>query len=146
MFTTVTTKEAAMHPEIERQMAMQRVEELRRAGAIARLRAATPRSVREKSDVVIRSARPEDTLALHALAVLDEAEAPIGRVLVAEVDGEIRAALPLDGSPAIGDPFRRTADLVALLEARALQIKGEPAEAGRGRMAWLSAATLRKLV
>src|SRR4051812_2234335 len=105
-----------MHPEIERQMAVQRVEELRRAGAVARIRNATPPAFRE-AEVVIRLARPQDALAVEALAVLDDADLPQGRVLVAEVGGEIRAALPLDTNQAFGDPFRRTADLVALLEA-----------------------------
>jgi hypothetical protein len=132
-----------MHPEMERQMAMQRVEELRRAGAVARVRNATPPVFREK-EVVIRLARPQDSLAVEALAVLDEADSPIGRVLVAEVDGQILAALPLDTKEAFGDPFRRTADLVALLEARAQQIESE--RNGNHGWAWRSVAALRRLV
>src|SRR3954451_2315057 len=104
-----------MHPEIERQLAVQRVQELRRAGAAARLRAASPH-VLHQPEVVIREARREDDCALAALAVLDEAEPPLGITLVAEVQGSIVAALPLDGPRAFADPFRRTADLVALLE------------------------------
>ena len=134
-----------MHPELERQMAAERVKELRRAGAVARLRAATPYGAREQ-DVVIRSARPQDDLAIAALAVLDGAERPLGRVIVAEIDGEIVAALPLDGTGAFSDPFRRTSDLVALLEARAKQIAGERARSHRPRLAWLSPAALRRLV
>ena len=132
-----------MHPEIERQLAVQRVEELRRAGAVARLRNATPPAFRE-TDVVIRLARPHDALAVEALAVLDAAESPRGRVLVAEVDGQIVAALPLDTREAFGDPFRRTADLVALLEARAQQLESE--RSGRHGLAWRSVAALRRLV
>jgi hypothetical protein len=132
-----------MHPEIERQLAAQRVDELRRAGAVARLRAATPRAAREM-DVVIRLARREDALAVEALAVLDGAEPPHGRVLVAEVKGEIHAALPLDTRQAFADPFRHTSDLVALLEARAQQVVGE--RGSHRRLRWLSPATLRRLV
>jgi len=132
-----------MHPEIERQMAAQRVEELRRAGAVARLRSATPRAFRE-AEVVIRLARPQDALAVEALAVLDEVESPQSRVLVAEVDGQIRAALPLDTKHAFADPFRRTADLVALLEARAQQMESE--RNGHHGWAWRSVAALRRLV
>ena len=33
-------------------------------------------------------------------------------MLVAEVDGEIVAAVPIDGGRAIADPFRPTADVV----------------------------------
>jgi hypothetical protein len=133
-----------MHPEIERQLAVQRVLELRRAGAAARLRAATPH-VTHEPEVVIREARAADGLALCALAVLDEAEVPLGATLVAEVQGSIRAALPLDGSRPFADPFRRTADLVALLEARAAQVAGDRPRAGHRRLAFLAPA-LRRLV
>jgi hypothetical protein len=134
-----------MHPEIERQLAAERVKELRRAGAVARLRAATPRSEGEE-DVVIRRATPQDDCALRALAILDGAEPPLGPVLVAEVRGAIVAALPLDGAGPFADPFRRTADLVALLEARAKQVAGERREKGHARLSWLSPAALRRLV
>jgi hypothetical protein len=134
-----------MHPEIERQLAAERVKELRRAGAVARLRAATPPAAREQ-DVVIRRARSEDRLALAALAVLDGAEEPLGRTLVAEVDGSIVAALPLDGAGPFSDPFRRTSDLVALLEARAKQIAAEGEARHRRPLAWLTPSALRRLV
>jgi hypothetical protein len=42
--------------------------------------------------------------------------------LVAEVDGRLRAALPLDGSTPIADPFFRGAELVDLLRLRAAQL------------------------
>src|SRR6476661_1499383 len=112
---------AVVHPEMQRQLAAERVKELRRAGAVARLRAATPKSARQP-EIVIRLATPQDDLAVSALAVLDGAEQPMGRTIVAEVDGSIVAALPLDGAGPFSDPFRRTADLVALLEARAKQL------------------------
>jgi len=134
-----------MHPEMERQLAAERVKELRRAGAVARLRAATPRAEREP-DIVIRQARPQDDLAIAALAVLDDAERPLGRTIVAQVDGSIVAVLPLDGAGPFSDPFRRTADLIALLEARAKQIASEGERRHRPRLAWLSPAALRRLV
>ena len=69
--------------------------------------------------VLIRAARGSDGLALEALAELDSATVPAGRLLVAESDGEIVAALaPLSGER-IANPFRPTADVVALLELRA---------------------------
>jgi hypothetical protein len=135
-----------MHPEIERQLATQRVAELRRAGAAARVRGAMLASRRAAPEVVIREARTDDTLSIMALAVLDEAEPPLGRVLVAEVGGAIHAALPLDGPRPFSDPFRRTADLVALLEARARQIADEPARPRHRRLGWLAPAALRRLV
>jgi hypothetical protein len=68
------------------------------------------------SDITIRHARPTDGDALRELALLDSRHVPTGDVLLAEVCGELVAA----ASPAgvIADPFRRTADVVALLELR----------------------------
>jgi hypothetical protein len=44
-------------------------------------------------------------------------------LLVAEVEGELRAALSLADGSVIGDPFYRTTALVELLTARARQLK-----------------------
>jgi hypothetical protein len=73
--------------------------------------------------LTIRMASPADAAALDRLAQLDSAPrlAPVP-TLVAEVGGELRAALPLDGGRAIADPFRPTAELVAILGERARQI------------------------
>jgi hypothetical protein len=73
--------------------------------------------------VTIRMAVPADAAALRRLAQLDSAPTPKpAPMLVAEVDGELRAALPLDGGRAIADPFRRTAEVVAILSERAQQL------------------------
>jgi hypothetical protein len=54
------------------------------------------------------------------LAELDSASPPQPTaMLVAELDGELRAAAPLGGGSAIADPFHHTADLVTMLSARA---------------------------
>jgi len=45
-----------------------------------------------------------------------------GLALVAEVDGRLRAALPLDGGAPIADPFYRGAELLELLRLRAAQL------------------------
>ena len=73
--------------------------------------------------VSIREATLADSSAIEALAALDSKNRPHGRLLVAEVDGGIVAALPIAGGPAIADPFRRTSELVALLELRAEQLR-----------------------
>jgi hypothetical protein len=44
-------------------------------------------------------------------------------VLVAEVEAEILAALPLDGSAPVAHPWRETAGLVDLLELRSRQLE-----------------------
>jgi hypothetical protein len=78
--------------------------------------------------------------AVERLAQLDSARRPSGPVLVAAVGGEPVAALPLDGGPAIADPFQPTAALVAVLELRVAQMRGRPSPA---RFPWLIAALRR---
>ena len=56
-----------------------------------------------------------------------------GRHVVAEVDGEIVAAMPLSGGAVFADPFRRTAHLVPLLQLRARQVSDPPPERRRRR-------------
>lgn len=72
--------------------------------------------------VAVRLAGPEDEGAIRRIASLDARKAPEGRVLVAEADGEIIAALAIDGGHAVADPFRWTSDVVALMEMRAEQL------------------------
>ena len=79
-------------------------------------------------DLIIREATCADYEALERLAQLDSAPTPTGQVLVAAVDGELRAALPLDGGRSVADPFHPTAALTSLLVLRARQLS---APAGR---------------
>ena len=72
--------------------------------------------------VVLRYAAATDRDRLHELAALDSALPPVGAALVAEVDGRLRAALPLDGTQPIADPFHRGAELIELLRLRAVQL------------------------
>jgi hypothetical protein len=73
-----------------------------------------------------------DAEALRRLAQLDSAPAPAPvPILVAEVGGELRAALPLHGGPAIADPYRPTVGLVALLAERARQLTPPARRAAR---------------
>jgi hypothetical protein len=69
--------------------------------------------------VLIRAARGSDGPALVRLAILDSADLPQGDLTVAEADGELIAALAPSTGERIADPFRRTADAVALLELHA---------------------------
>lgn len=73
--------------------------------------------------VTLRFAVPADAEALDRLAQLDSARAPRGLVLVAEVGGELWAAISLDDHHAVADPFRPTGELVALLVERARQLR-----------------------
>ena len=72
--------------------------------------------------VTMRLAGPADDNAMRHLAALDSKPVPAGDVVVAEVGGRLRAAVPVAGGDAIADPFERTAHLVALLRERASQL------------------------
>ena len=64
------------------------------------------------------------------LAKLDERSPLRGQVLVAEVEKQIVAALPLDGSAPVARPESAAEGLVDLLELRSRQLKrGELAAA-----------------
>jgi hypothetical protein len=95
-----------------------------------RTTAHTPRVAHER--VTVRHARADDTRAINRLAALDSAHAPGGPMLVAESDARIVAALPLGSGRPIADPFDPTAELLALLELRARQLRERDGRPGRG--------------
>ena len=109
------------HPEIMRFLVAQHVEELRRAAQPIR-RSATPATT-DLTDIELRLCRVGDDPALEELAALAERPLPVGRLVVAAVDGRIVAALPLAGGQLLTDPFVRTAHLRPLLELRAAQLR-----------------------
>jgi hypothetical protein len=91
--------------------------------------------------LTIRPATADDAVALHRLAALDSAYPPTGDMLVAEMEGEIWAALDLDDGRAIADPFRPSGELVGLLRFRAARL-GEAATLRRAP-AWRRALLAR---
>jgi len=72
--------------------------------------------------IAIRPATAGDGPALSRLAALDSAPVPYGQVLLAEADGELRAALDVRTGAAVADPFRPTAELVSLLRDHAARL------------------------
>jgi hypothetical protein len=72
--------------------------------------------------VLVRFATSDDAAAIARLAALDSAPAPAGELLLAEVAGDLRAAVRISDRAAIADPFEPTAALVELLRARAAQL------------------------
>jgi hypothetical protein len=84
-------------------------------------RAAPSRSpLDEGLGFTIRFAYPDDDAALRHLAALDSQPLAPGPLLVAEVDGELWAAMSITGEPrAIADPYHHTVALVALLREHA---------------------------
>ena len=86
--------------------------------------------------MIIRRTTPDDVTSLRRLAALDSKRPIESDALVAEVDGELLAAVSLTGDEAIANPFRHTADLVAMLEMRAAQLAapGKPRRSLRARV------------
>jgi hypothetical protein len=73
--------------------------------------------------VTLRLGSPADEASLARLAALDSSRPPEQPVLLAEVDGWVRAALSLSDGSVVADPFYRTAELVDLLRARVRQLE-----------------------
>jgi hypothetical protein len=84
--------------------------------------------------LTIRRADSSDTGALVRLAALDSASPPTGDALLAEVGGELWAAVEIDSGTAIADPFRPSGEIVDLLRLQ-VSLDGRPARAGRGALA-----------
>jgi hypothetical protein len=107
------------------------IEDLQRAAARSR----TARAARDDSlspngsldlPITIRPARAADALALERLAEYDSAVVPSVPVLIAEANGELRAAVSLHDGAAIAHPLHHTAWMVQLLHARAAQLCTRP--------------------
>ena len=86
----------------------------------------------DMKNLTIRRAAAADEFAVRRLSALDSAFPPTGDVLIAEMDGELWAALSIDTGHAVADPFRPSADLVELLRFRAERLSAE--EPARGRI------------
>lgn len=97
-------------------------------------------------EITVRPAVAADRDAVARIAERDSRPTPRGTLLVAEVAGEIRAAIALDDGATIADPFRPTAELVEMLRisARAAGAAARPAitfaRSRRERLAFRSAA------
>jgi hypothetical protein len=75
--------------------------------------------------ITIRLAHADDDAALARLAALDSADRlPDGQLLLAEANGEVRAALALGDGSVLADPFFATAGLVSLLRRQAEAVAG----------------------
>jgi hypothetical protein len=79
---------------------------------------ATPQSIS------IRPFADSDAQAVRGVAERDSSVVPAGVLLVAEVDGQVRAVLSLDTGEVVADPFAPSAALMDLLHARARQLNG----------------------
>jgi hypothetical protein len=116
-----------MHPDFRIEMLHEHERQLERSAYRTRLLAAakTPKTVYDVG-LALRLCRPGDDPALERLGALEGRPVPDGRHLVAEVNGELVASLPLVGGDVLADPFRATAHLLPLLRMRAAQLEDQP--------------------
>jgi hypothetical protein len=123
------------HPELTLALVQARGDDLRRAArARGRSRPPAPAARRVEADakVTLRLGSSADQKRLDRLAGLDSSAPLTPPVLLAEVDGEVRAALALSDGAVVADPFRPTLDLIDLLRARAGQVDAD----SRMRRSW----------
>jgi hypothetical protein len=89
------------------------------------------------AQIMIRPAYGDDYEALAQLAALDSSETvPPRPLLLAEVDGVLRAALSLEDGSAIADPFFATAGLLGLLRTHAAGPVAAPRPRAPRRPRW----------
>ena len=79
------------------------------------LRRNRARTVPPMSSLLISRAHTTDSRELNRLAALDSSDPLQGDILLARVDGELRAALSLSDGRVVADPFARTAQIVRTL-------------------------------
>src|SRR5215211_6476806 len=84
--------------------------------------------------VRIRRLGGGDLPAVERLAQLDSRRPPQGALLGAEIEGRLLAATSLATGETVADPFSRSAELRALLELRASQLRRR-ARRPKGRLA-----------
>lgn len=77
------------------------------------------------SGITIRLSSSEDRVAIQRLAELDSRRPPPGVSILAIVNGQLRAALPLGGGDAVADPFLPTTGLVELLRVSEVALISE---------------------
>jgi hypothetical protein len=77
----------------------------------------------EPGAIVLRAAHEDDVGAIAQLAELDERPVPAGKLLVAEVEGAVEAAISLEGRETIANPFSESGAAVSLLFLRAAQLR-----------------------
>lgn len=92
--------------------------------------------------LIIRRSREEDAAAIERLRQLDSQRAPAGELMLAEVGGELVAAVAVAGDQIIADPFRRTAHVVELLRVSLAQRDARRT----GRRSWSQVPRVRRRV
>jgi hypothetical protein len=92
-------------------------------GRLSRAGEARPPVLEPAATITLRLSDRAEEPEIERLAELSGRAAPSGRYLVAEVDGQVWAALPLSGGEPIGDPFLPAMEVKELLSLRAAQLE-----------------------
>jgi hypothetical protein len=79
--------------------------------------------VADGGTVTIRKLSDNERGRVQLLAQLDTKPEPVGPWLGAEIEGRVLAVTSLETGETVSDPFSRTAELRAMLELRAAQIR-----------------------
>lgn len=123
-----------MHPLFLQDVAYERIRDLQRSHhpvvvktsplreRLARLRRRSMAPGPAADQVTIRLSTEDETWAIERLAALEARPLPVGSMLVAEVRGQIVAALPIRGGEPLANPFRPTTHVVSLLRLRREQL------------------------
>jgi hypothetical protein len=90
-------------------------------------------------DLTIRPATPYDDAAIEQIAQFDSARPPAAPVLVAEVAGDVVAAISLSTGSVVADPFRHTAKAVRMLRLRRDQLVNPSDDPERRPPRWRAA-------
>jgi hypothetical protein len=91
-----------------------------------RRRAPEPPTLDAGTVITLRLTCGADAAVARLAALSGRRDAEIGRSIVAEVDGEPRAALSLVDGTLVSDPFHPAAELGSLLALRHAQLAGAP--------------------
>jgi hypothetical protein len=108
-------------------------------GRLARAVEARPPALGRATTITLRLSDRADEPALERFGELSERQVAPGRYLVADVDGDPWAALPLCGGDALADPFLPAREVKELLALRAAQLQADagPVAGGETRLARL---------
>lgn len=94
-----------------------------------------------KQSCVFRLAEAGDVVTLQRLAARAPGLSPTGRVLVAEVNGQLWAAVDLEGWRAVSDPHHPAGDIAFALAVRARQlVRAERDELRQRTRSWRQGA------
>ena len=108
-----------MHPDLHSRYASERLKD-HHGGAEPE---ADGTATLEAETITIRPLQGADVAAVELLAELEESRVPPGRLLVAEVEGTIEAAVAVEGGETVANPFSASGEAVSLLRIRAAQLR-----------------------